>query len=560
MRMHWRRDEAAVAPVPAAAPPPGPSRWLLATLAVVAAVQLVVVNDWPAFPSPNERARAYQALAVATRGTLAIDAELARHGGIEDVAVAGGHLYPNKAPGTLPLVVPAALVARLVARGSAERELRLTLVLGRLLVASLPFLLTVLLLSRHLGAERAHAGGLAVAAFALASPAFAASLLLFSHSLTAFLLFAAFVLLHDAPRPTPGAAALAGLALGWAATVEYPAFLPAAVLAALAARRLGVTGAAALAAGGALPALALAAYNTACFGSPLALSSGREAHVAYVTLASRGVFGVGAPSPAALAGLLLSPERGVLVWFPVLVLAAAGLRRRPAAVDDRLPLVLAPAALLLAMSGYPNWHGGWFPGPRYLLPVLPFAVVLAARGVERAAGCRAGRVLAAAAALWGLVTTWPLLASFPFPPEDYPLPALTFALPLLRGGVTVPSWLAPGAVLVVIATLALAGAVVLGATAHARRGEAAGALALVAVAVALAATVQAPAGWKARLEWAVVHDVYAGAAGPPALERLTPEATTEARRAQLAQWIAARERSLASRRDRSPAGRPAGGV
>ena len=42
--------------------------WLLLTLGIVAALQLVVVNFWPRFESPNERARAYQALAVVHAG------------------------------------------------------------------------------------------------------------------------------------------------------------------------------------------------------------------------------------------------------------------------------------------------------------------------------------------------------------------------------------------------------------------------------------------------------------------------------------------------------------
>ncbi len=109
-------------------------RWLGATLGVAVALQLVVVNVWPRFESPNERTRAYQAIAVATRGTLEISPELDRFGAMEDVAAFGGRRYPNKAPGVLPLVVPGALLARRLAAGP-EEELALTLVLGRLLAS-----------------------------------------------------------------------------------------------------------------------------------------------------------------------------------------------------------------------------------------------------------------------------------------------------------------------------------------------------------------------------------------------------------------------------------------
>jgi hypothetical protein len=519
--------------------------WLRLTLALAAVVQLVVVNSWPAFPSPNERARAYQALAVAARGSLEIGPELARHGDMEDVAIAGGAAYPNKAPGMLPLLVPAALAARAAAGGAPDRELALTLVLGRLLAASLPFLLTVALLARRLGRRPSPGATLVVAAFALASPALPASLLLFSHALVALLLLAAFALLYAPAPPDARRAAAAGVLIGWAVTAEYPALVPGGVLVALALPRLRAVGTAALALGGAVPALALAAYNVACFGSPLALSSGREAHAAYVELAARGVFGVGVPALPALAGLLASPARGIVVWWPLVLLAAAGVRRReaPSATDDRAPLILAPLALLVVMSGYPNWHGGWFPGPRYLLSVLPFAAILAARGADRLARKPAAAAAACAAALWGAAQVWPLLASFPFPPEDYPLPAITFALPLLRTGVLVPSWLPAAALAAGLAALAAVTVVLLCRTAGLRARGAAAALAAAAVAVAAATAVPPPRTWKARLELAVAHDVYAGAPRTGALEALAPACETPAQRARLAALIAERDRA-----------------
>ena len=521
------------------------SAWLLPCLGIAAAVQLAVVNYWPAFPSPNERARAYQAIAVASRGSLAIGPELERFGAMEDVAAGAGEVYPNKAPGLLPLLVPAALIAHGAAGGSPERELALTLVLGRLLASSLPFLLTVALLARLLGPRPSREAVLVVLAFALGSPALVGSLLLFSHSLVALLLLAAFALLHVQERPDPWRAAAAGAVIGWAVTAEYPAIVPGAVLAALAVPRLRTAGAAALAAGGALPALALAAYNAACFGSPLALSSGREVHGAYVALASQGVFGVGVPSLAALAGLLASPARGIAVWWPVALLAAAGVRRRgePAGTEHRAPLLLAPLALLVVMSGYPNWHGGWFAGPRYLLAVLPLVVVLAARGAERLARVRGAPVVACAAVLWGVALTWLSLAPFPFPPEDFPLPAFTFAVPLLRAGALVPTWLPPPTLALLLPALAAAAVALVVRTARLGTNASAAALAGAVVALGAAATAPQPTSWKARLEMAVVHDVYAAAPRPGALEALGPLCETRDQRLRLAEWIAERDRA-----------------
>ncbi len=510
---------------------------------LAAGVQLVVVNYWPGFASPNERSRAYQAIAIASRGSLAIDVEVARFGAMEDIAVVGGHRFPNKAPGATLLVVPAAVVARAVA-GGRDAELAWTLVLGRLLASSLPFLLTALLLARHLGATAPGGAPFAVAAFALASPALTASLLLFSHSLAAFLLFGAFVLLYSRPRPERWHAALAGAAVGWAVTAEYPALLPGAVLVILALPRLRVAGALAVAAGGAVPALALASYNQACFGSPFALSSGHEAHAAYVDLARHGVFGIGAPTLSGLLGLLVSPARGALVWMPVVVLAAAGaLRRSGTDPWERRALVLAPLTLLLAMSGYPNWHGGWFPGPRYLLLALPLVFVLVGRGARAMEGSATARVLAAAAVLWGAAHTWVSLASFPFPPEDFPLPAATFSLPLLRAGVLVPSWLPQPVAAAVLVALAGAAAVLLVRVSvpPGHRRERAATVALAGAALAAALATPQPASWQSRIEWAVVRDLYAGAPRREALEALAPACETAEQRAQLQRWVAERD-------------------
>lgn len=79
--------------------------WLPA--AVGFAAILWVLPFWPAFVSPNEWPRVYQALAVVHRGSLAVNEEVAQWGVCEDLSLAEGKLYPNKAPGFLPLMLPA---------------------------------------------------------------------------------------------------------------------------------------------------------------------------------------------------------------------------------------------------------------------------------------------------------------------------------------------------------------------------------------------------------------------------------------------------------------------
>jgi hypothetical protein len=518
--------------------------WLLLAVGAAAVLELVVVNFWPRFESPNERARAYQALAVVARGSLEIGVEVGRFGGMEDLAAASGRVFPNKAPGTLPLLLPGALVAHLVARGNPESELRLVLVLGRLLVASLPFAVSVLVLAR-LTSRLPRGGPLAVASYALGTPALAASLLLFSHALTACLLLAGFLALFGVPRPGRRAAAVAGLLLGWAAICEYPVAAPAALLVLVALPRLGARGSLALAAGGGVPVALLGAYNTTCFGSPFAFSTAHEAYRSFAALVKQGFFGISWPTFSGLAGLLFSPSRGLIVWAPLVVLAVLGALAWPRWPEDRgarLALAAAPLVLLVVMSGYPNWHGGWFPGPRYLLPVLPLLFALAARGAESALARPWGRVLVALGGLWGWAMLWPVLASFPFPPEDLPVPAFTLAPGLLASGIVVPSWLPTGLLVTLLAALALASGVqiLVLATPGGWRGERLVATLLLAAVVLLACRIPRPATWQASLERAVIHDLYAGGAKGD-LEALRPRADTPARRATLEALIARRD-------------------
>ncbi len=79
-----------------------------------------------------------------------------------------------------------------------------------------------------------------------------------------------------------------------------------------------------------------------------------------------------------LAGLLVSPSRGLFVFSPVLLLSLHGLWRRVVVEKDRLWIALAGALVmgiyLPAKATY--WWGGHSFGPRLLTDLVPFLVVL----------------------------------------------------------------------------------------------------------------------------------------------------------------------------------------
>src|SRR6185503_7158556 len=167
----------------------------------------------------------------------------------------------------------------------------------------------------------------------------------------------------------------AGALLAGAVVVEYPAALAGVVIgiyAVFIARRWQTV--AWLAAGAALPALALALYHGLEFGSPLALPYDFSTQ----HNRSQGFFmGLGVPQPGALGNILFSPYRGLFFSAPWLALAVPGAVRLWRARRAEAVVCLAIALLFVWLNAsLVDWQGGWAMGPRYLVPAIPFLVVL----------------------------------------------------------------------------------------------------------------------------------------------------------------------------------------
>jgi hypothetical protein len=185
--------------------------------------------------------------------------------------------------------------------------------------------------------------------------------------------------------------------------------------------------------GGAPFALALALYQNAAFGGSLVAAYHFEKFTAFRTLGESGIGGVGLPSPAIIAQLLFHPARGLLLFSPVLIAALAALphARRALPRAAFVTLLVTPLAILFVYSGYPNWHGGWAVGPRYIVSAVPFLAFPLAFAPVRAWSV----------ALLGWSTTAIALTTltFPFVPLDFPLPWGSLAMPLLRHGLIAPN-------------------------------------------------------------------------------------------------------------------------
>ena len=246
--------------------------------------------------------------------------------------------------------------------------------------ASLVTALTAALLAAlalRLGWSRRIALALALL-YGLATPAWAYTTTFFSEPTLALCLIGAVAaLLWYDDGPTPLAAGIAGGWLGIALLthladsalygVVFGAFLAAAT------RRQGRWTIFALFAAPIFAALFVAAwYNQARFGSILATGYGivGDHHDLHPPHTVRGIW-------EGMYGLLLSPGKGLFLYAPVLFLSAWAWPCFARQFKSAAWLCLGVVAA--AVAGHANtlivWLGGWAWGPRFMVPILPAALL-----------------------------------------------------------------------------------------------------------------------------------------------------------------------------------------
>jgi hypothetical protein len=171
---------------------------------------------------------------------------------------------------------------------------------------------------------------------------------------------------------------------------------------------------------GALPAiLLLAAYNLHVFGKLMVFGQmgigAAPATDAQVPLASTlggavaaaGTLGTashyfGTSLVEGLAGSMVSPSRGLLVFSPVVAFGLWGLLRtfRDSRFSAMRPVGIAAVALFLVVACWFSWFGGWSYGPRLLTDNVTLLAFLA---IPVADEIRQRRILATA---FGVCLAW----------------------------------------------------------------------------------------------------------------------------------------------------------
>jgi hypothetical protein len=321
-----------------------------------------------------------------------------------DIGYYKGHYYSNKAPGLAFVTLPVYKVAHAIGLPSGVHVLSLWGVL-------LPGILLLLLVWRV--ADRAEPGYGFAAAFTLGIATLVLPFLglYFAHILSAMLGFAAFAVLwseRDGHRRLWLVAA-AGFLAGFAVVVEYPLALTAVVLGVYAISRRPVFSRGLVWTGGVFAGLLpLLAFNRWAFGSFTQLS---YSHL--VVNSKPGPPIVAEPTeqgfqPRVAVELLLS-ARGLLTLAPIVAVGIVGAvflyRRRRA---EALTVGAIAGSFLIYNTSF-IYFGGFGPGPRYLIPALPFAVVGLAAACRRLPVTTLALATVSAAAMLLATITEPLL-------------------------------------------------------------------------------------------------------------------------------------------------------
>jgi hypothetical protein len=388
---------------------------------VLALTAVLFVYAFPMQGHGSPQTSHYALVKSLARGTPVIDETRFETGDVPtaDYAYDRGHYYSNKAPGLAFVVLPTYLVLEHAGMRTQGDPTNVLWVLG-LIGVVLPTLV-LLLLVRRLGEEIAPGYGTAAAvALGLGTLLLPYGTMLFAHSLSALFGFAAFFVLWRERRgpPRPWLVGLAGVLAGLAVVVEYPLALCGAVLGIYAAARSQLVSRAVAYAGGvAVGVTPLLLYQQWAFGSPFRVSysnaiieSGPSGHER-VAGGLSPFFDV--PTPSNVVSLLFS-QFGLVTLCPVVVAGGVGLielyrRGRRAEALTSLGIVVAYLVYLAGLYG--AWGLGQAPpGPRYLIPILPFLGVALALASVRAPVPTAVLALASIAVMFAVTMTRPLAA------------------------------------------------------------------------------------------------------------------------------------------------------
>ncbi len=268
--------------------------------------------------------------------------------------VRGEAVYSTKAPGLSMLSAPFYAITRLALGAPHSGNVVTSWYVLRIVFGVLPlFLLAYWLYNREVDSY-------SLGALLFATPIFGYSLVYSPFVFSAILVYMAFRLLWDPVRVMPGTCFSAAFLLGVAGLCTYAAFVPMLVfgIALLSTERIERSRRIIFFLAGITPPIALLLiHQYVLFGNPLAfLSFG----------------GFGLPGLDSLYTFLISPELGLLIFSPILILGVLAFFSPEEAGSKRhfikICAIILTLAVLLGIDDTPN---SWTIGPRRLILVMP---------------------------------------------------------------------------------------------------------------------------------------------------------------------------------------------
>ena len=323
---------------------------------------------------------------------LALTAAVAEHHSVDisryrpvlgvDYSVHDG-LRSDKAPGQPFFAVPAYLAARAVgAESAAHRRVdgNLTLWWVTFWSATLPFAALLVLMRRMLVRTAPRVALPLTLAFAGGALVLPYSVNLYGHVLAAFLAFAAWSCI-DRDAGSQRQCALGGVLAGAAVFTEYQAVAVAAVLFVFLLRRSRLS-ARAFALGGSPWVIALGCYEWVAFGAPW--------HLPYSTYRGQidGTADMGARNPLRGIAEIVGGGHGLVVTAPLVLVGgiacALAIRYADNRVRTHAGIALAVfAAYVVVVSSFAGSDLTEIPGPRFIIPALPFLMLPLAWAMDR---------------------------------------------------------------------------------------------------------------------------------------------------------------------------------
>lgn len=323
-----------------------------------------------------------------------------------DWAFHDGHYYSNKAPGASLLGIPVYAALYWLEYPFHRGEIPVGLDMFNawainfavsvlpVAAAAVAFFKTLLLLG--FGKRRAVFWSLTLV---LATPIWPYSTMMWGHPLAAAALVFA---LYRRVRQQKYDLYFCGLWCGFAVLTDYLA-APAAVAFGVYSLWRSPKTVWRFAAGGLPMLVVFAAYHYWCFGAPFTPATVFNNPMFLEPDKVGGV--LGAFSPAVAWKLLFGVQRGIFLFSPLLLAAVPGffawLKR------DRAAAWCAAGAFLAALfvnAGFNGWHGGNSTCARYLIPLLPCLVFLAAAWNPRSRAVRRGILVVAAFSCFNMLT------------------------------------------------------------------------------------------------------------------------------------------------------------